>query len=142
MIPYAFQEYNLIQNQINSAYHEAARRMGLSDSELDILYVLSTHEPGCNQSVLYKEAFSIRSTVNSAIRKMEKAGLLYLTPGTGRNTRVYLTDAGQALARDTAERVIRAENEIAARWRPEELELFLRLNRDFAEQLTEKVAQF
>ena len=142
MISNAMREYNLIQNQINNLYHEAARRMGVSDSVMDILYILSTHAPGCNQSVLYKESFSVRSTINSAIRKMEKDGLLYVTPGTGRNTRVFLTDAGKALVQNTAERIIQAENEIIAQWSGEELELFLRLNRDYAEQLHKKVAQF
>ena len=81
-----FKEFNSIIGKINGIYHEAALKMGMSDSERDILYVLCDKGSGCNQSVLYKETGMTRSTVNSAIRKLENKGILYLTAGTGRNT--------------------------------------------------------
>lgn len=81
-----FKEWVYIEGLMQSAYHEAALKMNLSDSEFWILYVFNFHQEGCNQSVLYKEACLTKSTVNSAIRKMEQKDLLYLTPGEGRNT--------------------------------------------------------
>ena len=86
-----FKEWVYIEGLMQSAYHEAALKMNLSDSEFWILYVFNFHQEGCNQSVLYKEACLTKSTVNSAIRKMEQKDLLYLTPGEGRNTMVFLT---------------------------------------------------
>ena len=135
----AFQQLNYSASRIANAYHEAARRLELSDSELDILYTLCTHAPGCCQSAIYKETGASRSTVNSAIRKMEKAELLYLTPGQGRNTQVYLTEKGQALAESTVRRLIALEKVIYESWTPEERETFLRLNRDYAEKLAAQV---
>ena len=35
-----FKEFNSIIGKINGIYHEAALKMGMSDSERDILYVL------------------------------------------------------------------------------------------------------
>ena len=58
---------------------------------------------GCNQSVLYKETGMTRSTVNSAIRKLENAGILYLTAGRGRNTCVVLTEKGEGYMRKRLE---------------------------------------
>ena len=72
-----------------------------------------------------------------AFGKLEKL----LTPGPGRNTRVYLTESGAQLARDTAGRLMGLENRIYASWTPEEQALFLRLNRDFAEKLTALVRE-
>ena len=72
-----------------------------------------------------------------AFGKLEKL----LTPGPGRNTRVYLTESGAQLARDTAGRLMELENRIYASWTPEEQVLFLRLNRDFAEKLTALVRE-
>ena len=100
-------EYNAIESLIGCAYHEAALKMHLADSELCILYTLHTHGPGCLQSTLYKETGLTKTTVNSALKKLEKGGTLYLPPGPGRNTRVYLTESGAQLARDTAGRLIR-----------------------------------
>ena len=121
-------EYNAIESLIGCAYHEAALKMHLADSELCILYTLHTHGPGCLQSTLYKETGLTKTTVNSALKKLEKGGTLYLTPGPGRNTRVYLTESGAQLARDTAGRLMELENRIYASWTPEEQALFLRLN--------------
>ena len=87
-----FKEWSYIEGLVQSAYHEAALKMNLSDSEFWILYVFNFHQEGCNQSVLYKEACLTKSTVNSAIRKMEQKELIYLTPGEGRNTMVFLTE--------------------------------------------------
>ena len=42
----AFRQLNYSASRIANAYHDAARRLGLSDSELDILYTLCTHAPG------------------------------------------------------------------------------------------------
>ncbi len=135
----AFQQLNYSASRIANAYHDAARRLGLSDSELDILYTLCTHAPGCPQSAIYKETGATRSTINSAIRKLEKAELLYLTPGQGRGTRVYLTERGRALTETTIRRLIALEKAIYESWTPQEQQTFLRLNQNYADQLAELV---
>ncbi len=104
-----FKEWVYIEGLMQSAYHESALKMNLSDSEFWILYVFNFHQEGCNQSVLYKEACLTKSTVNSAIRKMEQKDLLYLTPGEGRNTMVFLTEKGRKLMEDTVYKVIQIE---------------------------------
>lgn len=135
----AFQELNQINGQVNGIYHEAAVKMGLSDSEFWIFYVLRTNEEGCLQTVLCRETGMTKSTVNSALKKMEKEGLLYLTPGGGRNTCVYLTEKGKALTETTVCRLIELENQIYESWTAEEQALLLRLNRDFAGKVAEMV---
>ena len=50
-----FKEFNEILGRIDNGYHEAALKLGLSDSELDILYVLAAHDHMCLQSTLYKK---------------------------------------------------------------------------------------
>ena len=134
-------EFNEILGQTNSIYHEANLKLGVSDSEAEILYILSTHEPGCYQSTIYKESFLTKSTINSALKKMEKKELLYLTPGGGRNTRIYLTEKGMELSKNTAWKIIEMENKVYETWSKEEQETFLRLNRDFAEKMTALVKQ-
>lgn len=141
MMRIALKEYNEIMGLICGAYHEAALRLQLSDSELDILYVICSHEPGCYQKVLYQETGMTKSTVNSAVKKLEQEGILCLKPGEGRNTCVFLTEKGQQLAESTVYKVIQMENEIFDSWSPEERETFLRLNRDFLERLEQKVRE-
>lgn len=130
-----FKELNNIIGKINSVYHEAALKMGISDSERDILYVLCEKGSGCNQSVLCKETGMTRSTVNSSIRKLESAGILYLTAGKGRNTRVILTEKGELYIEETVGKLIEIENRIYLSWLPEERQFFLQLNQRFADEL-------
>lgn len=134
-----FQELNHIQWQIDNAYHEAAVKMGLSDSEMWILYILSASGNSCLESVMRKETCMIKTTVNSSLKKMEREGFLRLEPGEGRNVRVILTDEGEELAKRTAWRLIEAENRIYESWTPEEREMLERLNRSFAEKLKKEV---
>ncbi len=134
-------EFNNITGWINSLYHDAALKMGLSDSERDILYVLYDQGNGCKQSAFYKETGMTRSTVNSAIRKLEKADILYLKAGEGRNTCVYLTEKGEQYLRDTIERLIEIENRIYRQWSEEERKLFIQLNRRYAHELEQAIQE-
>ena len=69
---------------------------------------------------------------------MERAGYLYLKPGTGRNTCVFLTEKGEELMKNTAHRLIAIENAIFESWSAEEQQIFIKLNRDFAVKFTEE----
>ena len=42
----AFKEFYNLLSQVNSVYHDAALKLGLTDSELDILYSLNEHGSG------------------------------------------------------------------------------------------------
>lgn len=130
------QEFNQIDGRISSLYHAAALKMGLSDSEFRILYTLAVNAPGYLQSALREATGMGRSTVNSALKKLEREG----SPGSGRHTCVSLTAQGHRLADRTVCRLIRLEDRIYASWTPEEQALLLRLNRDFTEKLEAIVA--
>lgn len=114
--------------------------MGLSDSEFRILYTLAVNAPGYLQSALREATGMGRSTVNSALKKLEREGILTLSPGSGRHTCVFLTAQGHRLADRTVCRLIRLEDRIYAGWTSEEQALLLRLNRDFTEKLEAIVA--
>lgn len=92
------QEFNQIDGRISSLYHAAALKMGLSDSEFRILYTLAVNAPGYLQSALREATGMGRSTVNSALKKLEREGILTLSPGSGRHTCVSLTAQGHRLA--------------------------------------------
>lgn len=135
----AFAEYNHIHGTIEGIYHTAAVKMGLSDSELWILYSLSAGEKPIHQTELIKFTGMKKTTVNSALKKMEREGLLSATPADGRNTCISLTENGRLLAERTVCRLIELENKIYESWSPEDQEIIIRINRDYAEKLSEAV---
>ncbi len=133
-------EFNNIFGMIDSAYHEAALKIGMSDSELSIYYVMAIHGDGCNQSLLYKETGQKKSTINSCIRKLEKEDMVYLKAGEGRNTRVFLTEAGKAQMAKV-KKIVDIEKSIYASWNDEERALFMELNKRYAEQFEEAIKE-
>lgn len=135
----AFKEHNELIQIIDSAYHEAAKKMHLSDSEFNILYIMNLYPDGCKQSVLYKESGHTKSTINSALKKMEKNDILCIRPGQGRNTFVALTETGKELLEKSIYPIIEIENEIFHSWTKKEQQEFLQLNRDFTDKLVKKV---
>lgn len=137
----AFQEFNQIDGQIERCYHEAAVRLGLTDSEFWILYVLVTNEPRMLQTELIETTGMSKTTINSALKKMERGELLQLTHGRGRNTYVRLTAAGNQVAEKTVCRLVALENMIFESWSPEEQEMLIRLNRDYAVKLASMMKQ-
>lgn len=131
--------YDYIMNEINSIYHDAAMRMGISDSVQSILYAICENGDRCLQSEIYKQTGISRQTINSAIRKLEKDGVVYLEQGQGRNTIVCLTDAGKEVAEQKARPIIRIENEIFDEWTEEEVRMYQELTERYRDSLKEKV---
>lgn len=84
-------KYAYLSAEITSLYHEAAVKIGVSDTVLDILYVLCEQEGQCLQSDIFRLTGISRQTINSAIRKLERDGLAYLKQG-GRPEYIGLFD--------------------------------------------------
>lgn len=132
-------EFNIVNGAISSCYHEAALKLGISDAEMNVLYVLSYEGNGCYQSLLYKNTGLTRSTVNTIIRRFEKEELLYLKNGKGRNTCVFLTDKGERYLESTAQKIVEIENRIFMNWSEEERMIFLHLNQKYASELKDEI---
>lgn len=139
MLKVELKEFNSIIGTIEGLYHEAAVKLGLPDSEFNILYMIYDQGSGCKQSTICRMTGLTRSTLNSALQRMEKSGLLYLKQGQGRNTLIYMTDKGNELMHKSIERVVAAENRIYLSWSKDDQEKFVSLNRRFAEQFKEEL---
>lgn len=64
--------FNHIYKEYNIIYHDAAMRLGLSNSEFDTLYAICELGDGCKQSDICRTTFIPKQTVNSAIRSLQK----------------------------------------------------------------------
>lgn len=130
---------NCLGNDMDALYHQAARRLGISDSALCILYVM--HEKGdhCLLHDVCRDSGMSKQTINSAIRGLEKQGVLYLEQDCGKMKRICLTDAGRAYMQQTAGRLLQAESNAFAEWTQQEFAMYLTLlekyNRAFEKQV-------
>ena len=103
-------EFNRIYKEFNDIYHEAALRLGLSNSAFDIFYAICELGDGCLQRDICNMTFIPKQTVNSSIRNLEKEGYLTLLHGKGRNMHIYLTEHGKEVLKDLIYPVIEVEN--------------------------------
>lgn len=125
--------------EIDAVYHEAAAKLGLSESAMWILYALCLNGGTCPLGEIICMAAISKQTVNSALRKLEREGMVYLESAGGRKKMVRLTAQGTELARGTAMWVLQAEDEIFASWSQEELDAYIALTEKYLAAFREKV---
>ncbi len=133
-------KYNYLMSEIAELYHEAAFKMGISDSVQQILYVVYSENHSCMQSEIYKQSGVSRQTINSAIRRLVQDGIVRLEKGQGRNTVVCLTDEGIRFAKEKIEPLYRIEQEIFDAWSAEEMALYLKQTEKYRDGLKDKLS--
>ena len=82
-----------------------------------------------------------KQTINSALRKLEADDIVYLKAFEGRKKKVYLTDKGRRLVKDTVLRVIEIENEIFDGWSEEEKSTYVELTQRYQVEFRKKVKE-
>lgn len=117
--------YAYLSAEITSLYHEAAVKIGISDTVLNILYVLCERDGQCLQSDIFRLTGISRQTINSAIRKLEKDGLACLEQGEGRNTMVCLTEKGRDFSAEKILPLFQIEDKIWNEWTVDEQEKYI-----------------
>lgn len=129
---------NRLLGEVNGTYHEAAVKLGLSDSAMAVLYALCGEGGACPLQEVVRQSGASKQTINSAIRKLEREGAVSLEPGEGRGKNVRLTSRGRELVRRRVVPLMELEDEIYASWTEEELRGYLELTGRFAAALKEK----
>lgn len=116
---------NHLVSETDAVYHEAALRMGMSDSTMQILYILCDRGGDCPLGEICSLSGISKQTINSALRKLEEEGIVYLEGMGGKRKRVCLTDKGRSRTERTVVRLIEIENGILDSWPKAELEQYL-----------------
>ena len=133
---------NYLVSEIDATYHELALKLGISDSVMTILYTICDNGESCPlQGICHRSGVS-KQTINSAIRKLEAAGIVYLEQASAKSKTVCLTEEGKLFAQQTAIRIITAENEIFASWSKEDVNQYLELTARFLTAIKEKTKNF
>ena len=132
---------NHLLGEIESVYHEMSLKFGLSDSTMIILYTICDEGDACLLKDICSRSGLSKQTINSALRKLEAEGIVYLEAAGSREKNVCLTQKGRELAETTAIRVIEAENGILASWPKEDVEKYLELTERFLAGIKEKAEE-
>ncbi|MBD5477448.1 MAG: winged helix-turn-helix transcriptional regulator [Lachnospiraceae bacterium] len=119
--------YNYLINEIDAAYHEISSALGLSDSSMVVLYTICDNNGSCLLRDICRNSGISKQTINSALRKLESEGSIYLESAGMKKKKVCLTEHGKLLADRTAGKIIEMENDIFSSWSKEDLAKYLEL---------------
>lgn len=127
--------FNQINNEIGALYHKVSQKMGFADSEFNILYMLCDEGEGIDQSHIIEVTGMSKQTVHSAVRRLEQDEIVVLGSRTAHRKAILLSEKGRALIEEKFRPFMDIEESIYNSWTEEEKELFLALNRRYAESL-------
>ena len=130
---------NCLSNDMEAIYHQAAVRLGLSDSALLILYMIHEQGDKCLPSDICKRTGISKQTVNSALRKLEAEDILYMQQHNGRTKQICLTQKGREYLSRTAARLFDAECSAFCEWTEEEIDQYLRLMEKYNAALRQQI---
>ena len=122
---------NYLAGELNAAYHQVALKFGMPDSTLNVLYALVDGGGSCTLADIYHSYDISKQTVNSAIRRLEKDGIIVLSPYRGKTKLVSLTEAGQRYVANTVSRLYEAERSILETWTEEEIHMHIALTEKY-----------
>lgn len=129
--------FNQLYKEMNEIYHAYAKKQGISDTVLWILYSLYEHKASYMQKDLCSEWHYPPQTVNSALKTLEKQKIVSLesVPGNKKSKLVTLTDDGMILARKVIARLTAAEQDTILSMAAEERAALLSLTEKYTDLL-------
>ena len=130
---------NHIISEMESLYHQVSLKMGISDSVSIVLYTIHVTEGICLLSDIYKKSGISKQTVNSAIRRLEDEGVLYLEQHTGRSKKIILTEMGNKYINKTVAKLYEAEVQAFESWTKEEINTYVNLMEKYKDCFREKI---
>ncbi|MCT8978452.1 MarR family transcriptional regulator [Clostridium sp. CX1] len=99
--------------EINNIYHDWAKRHGMQDTTLFVLYVIKNTVPYCTQSEICNKLYLPKQTVSQILSGLEKERYITREPNTKdrRNKVIRLTEEGTSFATSILEELKSAEIE-------------------------------
>lgn len=130
---------NCLANELDSIYHQAALRLGISDSVMFVLYMLHDKGDGCLLYDICNETGISKQTINSAIRRLEQDGIIFLEHYKGKSKQVFLTEKGKEYVAQTVARLYEAECRVFDGWSKEEITMHFNLLKKYNDALREEI---
>ena len=131
------QRLNKNYNELNGLYHDISMKLGLSDSESMVMYMLYDIQEPLTQSDIVKATGLSKQTLNSAIRKLEKEGIIILEKLNEKSKKIVMTDKEQKM-----KPLVDMEDRVLASWTEEDRRKYLELIEKFKVQFEKEVKAY
>ncbi len=133
--------FNQLYKEMDEIYHQYAKRRGISDTALWLLYSLYEDGAGYTQRELCSAWHYPPQTINSALKSLVNQGYIRLKPveGNQKNKRIALTETGKELMREVIFPLIQAEKRTFQRLEKSERDTLLSLTHKYVSLLKGEV---
>ena len=133
--------FNQLYKEIDQIYHESAKSKNISDAALWLLYSLYESNVPYTQREFCALWHCPPQTINSALKNLEKQGLIQLDPisGNKKDKLVVLTEKGTELTQRVITVLVLAEQRAIRGLAKEERDQLLSLTRKYVELLQTEV---
>lgn len=126
---------NCLLSETNGLYHRMNVRLGLSDSIANILYLICDHDGIYGISDICLDLGIPKQTVNSALRQLERDGLLYLESYGRRSKQAVLTEHGREYCSRTISEIFDMERAALSIFTQDECAQFVHLQEKYNNSL-------
>ncbi len=129
--------FNRLYREMDEIYHVYAKRRGISDTAFWLFYSLYGEQISYTQRELCAAWHYPPQTINSALKSLEKQGLIALEPipGNQKNKQIVLTADGRALAEQVISPLILAELQAFQAMPESQRTLLLELTQNYVQRL-------
>ena len=133
--------FNQLYKEMDEIYHVYAKEQGISDTVFWILYSLYENNSSYIQKELCSEWHYPPQIVNSALKSLEKQGIISLeaVPGNKKNKLVSLTEHGLTLTQRVIARLTDAERNAILSMTADERRTLLSLTEKYTEFLRKHI---
>ena len=121
------------ESLFEALYSRVASAFELTTCEMWIYYFLLIEENGITQREICNQMSFKKQTVNSAVAKLVKNGMLTLSTsdGNSKNKNLMLTPQGQVFAQRTVNQLLEAELKAAKKFGSKKLSTFCKLRDEY-----------
>lgn len=130
-------EYNQLYKEMDEIYHLYAKKHGVSDTTLWLMYSLYLNDAENTQSEICSAWHYPPQTINSALKRMEKQGLILLdaVPGNQKNKLIKLSEKGREMIEKAIAPLVEAEQKAFQGLKPKEKAALFALTRKYTQLL-------
>lgn len=128
-----FTQMGTQESLFEALYSRVASAFGLTTCEMWIYYFLLIEENGITQRDICSQMSFKKQTVNSAVSKLMKNGMLTLSAsdGNSKNKILMLTPEGREFAQRTVNQLLEAELKAAKKFGSKKLSSFCKLRDEY-----------
>ena len=133
--------FNQLYKEMDEIYHQYARNHGMSDTAMWLLYSLCLSDTPYTQREICSEWHYPPQTLNSALKTLERQGLIALksVPGNQKNKLVVLTEQGNSVVQQMIAPLVAAERQSFMELQESEKEALLSLTQKYVDLLQSNI---